>query len=70
MARAVKCCANAKMMCSRRTAGCGRHQVGNGPAQADQADRFLPDGLTLDQYEQGLTRNALRYRLTQMGLES
>jgi DNA-binding NtrC family response regulator len=51
----------------------------------------LPDGLTLDQYEQdlirealrradgnksqaarllGLTRNALRYRLTQMGLES
>jgi DNA-binding NtrC family response regulator len=52
---------------------------------------FLPDGLTLDQYEQdiirealkradgnksqaarllGLTRNALRYRLTQMGLES
>ncbi len=60
-------------------------------AQADQADHFLPDGLTLDQYEQdlirealrradgnksqaarllGLTRNALRYRLTQMGLES
>jgi len=56
-------------------------------AQADQADRFLPDGLTLDQYEQdlirealrradgnksqaarllGLTRNALRYRLTQI----
>src|SRR3954454_7650969 len=52
---------------------------------------FLPDGLTLDQYEQdlirealrradgnksqaarllGLTRNALRYRLTQMGLEA
>ncbi|HUB81273.1 MAG TPA: sigma-54 dependent transcriptional regulator [Bryobacteraceae bacterium] len=52
---------------------------------------FLPDGMTLDQYEQdlirealrradgnksqaarllGLTRNALRYRLTQMGLES
>ena len=56
-----------------------------------QADHFLPDGMTLDQYEQdiirealrradgdksqaarllGLTRNALRYRLTQMGLES
>src|SRR5262249_21806245 len=55
------------------------------------APNFLPDGLTLDQYEQeiirealkraegnksqaarllGLTRNALRYRLTQMGLES
>jgi DNA-binding NtrC family response regulator len=52
---------------------------------------FLPEGMTLDQYEQdlirealrradgnksqaarllGLTRNALRYRLTQMGLES
>jgi DNA-binding NtrC family response regulator len=52
---------------------------------------FLPEGLTLDEYEQeiirealrradgnksqaarllGLTRNALRYRLTQMGLES
>jgi DNA-binding NtrC family response regulator len=52
---------------------------------------FLPEGTTLDQYEQeiirealrradgnksqaarmlGLTRNALRYRLTQMGLES
>jgi DNA-binding NtrC family response regulator len=52
---------------------------------------FLPDGLTLDQYEQeiikealrradgnksqaarllGLTRNALRYRLTQMGMEA
>jgi DNA-binding NtrC family response regulator len=52
---------------------------------------FLPDGLSLDQYEQeiirealkradgnksqaarllGLTRNALRYRLTQLGLES
>jgi DNA-binding NtrC family response regulator len=53
--------------------------------------RFLPEGMTLDQYEQdlirealrradgnksqaarllGLTRNALRYRLTQMGLEA
>jgi len=53
-------------------------------------DAFLPEGLTLDQYEQsiirealkrangnksqaarllGLTRNALRYRLTQMGIE-
>jgi len=57
--------------------------------QNDQ--HFLPEGLTLDQYEQeiirealkradgnksqaarmlGLTRNALRYRLTQMGLEA
>jgi len=58
-------------------------------AQTDS--HFLPEGLTLDQYEQeiirealkradgnksqaarllGLTRNALRYRLSQMGLES
>ncbi len=58
-------------------------------AQADNS--FLPEGMTLDQYEQelirealrradgnksqaarllGLTRNALRYRLTQMGLEA
>ena len=55
------------------------------------ATHFLPEGMTLDRYEQeiirealqradgnksqaarllGLTRNALRYRLTQMGLES
>ncbi|MGH9558611.1 MAG: helix-turn-helix domain-containing protein, partial [Bryobacteraceae bacterium] len=54
------------------------------------SDHFLPEGMTLDQYEQsvirealkrangnksqaarllGLTRNALRYRLAQMGLE-
>jgi DNA-binding NtrC family response regulator len=59
------------------------------PAAA-AADHFLPEGMTLDQYEQsilrealkradgnksqaarllGLTRNALRYRLTQMGIE-
>lgn len=58
------------------------------PAAA--TDGFLPEGMTLDQYEQqlirealkrangnkshaarllGLTRNALRYRLTQMGME-
>jgi DNA-binding NtrC family response regulator len=57
---------------------------------ANSADHFLPEGLTLDQYEQslirealkradgnksqaarllGLTRNALRYRLAQMGME-
>ena len=60
------------------------------PRQQNEA-HFLPEGLTLDQYEQeiiqealrrsdgnksqaarmlGLTRNALRYRLTQMGLEA
>jgi DNA-binding NtrC family response regulator len=54
-------------------------------------DHFLPEGMSLDEYEQsiirealkrasgnksqaarllGLTRNALRYRLTQMGIES
>jgi DNA-binding NtrC family response regulator len=59
------------------------------PASAN-GDHFLPEGMTLDQYEQsilrealkradgnksqaarllGLTRNALRYRLSQMGLE-
>jgi DNA-binding NtrC family response regulator len=59
--------------------------------RAAQADSFLPDGVTLEEHEQniirealrraegnksqaarllGLTRNALRYRLTQMGLDS
>jgi DNA-binding NtrC family response regulator len=61
------------------------------PAGDPNQHHFLPEGLTLDQYEQeiirealrradgnksqaarllGLTRNALRYRLTQMGLEA
>ncbi len=61
-----------------------RHRASNG-------DLSLPDGMSLDQYEQelirdalkrsngnksqaarllGLTRNALRYRLTQMGIDS
>ena len=60
-------------------------------SRAGQAETFLPDGMTLDEHEQtlirealrraggnksqaarllGLTRNALRYRLTQMGIES
>ena len=60
-------------------------------ARAQSEAHFLPEGMTLDQYEQelirealrradgnksqaarllGLTRNALRYRLTQMGLEA
>ncbi len=59
--------------------------------QNHDGSHFLPEGMTLDQYEQeiirealrradgnksqaarllGLTRNALRYRLTQMGLEA
>jgi DNA-binding NtrC family response regulator len=61
------------------------------PRAQNQDPSFLPEGLTLDQYEQeiirealrraggnksqaarllGLTRNALRYRLTQMGMEA
>ena len=57
---------------------------------ATSTDQFLPEGMTLDQYEQslirealkrangnksqaarllGLTRNALRYRLAQIGIE-
>jgi transcriptional regulator with GAF, ATPase, and Fis domain len=60
------------------------------PAAASGGDHFLPEGMTLDEYEQavirealkrangnksqaarllGLTRNALRYRLAQMGIE-
>ena len=60
------------------------------PRPATTTDGFLPEGMTLDQYEQslirealkrangnkshaarllGLTRNALRYRLAQMGIE-
>ncbi len=59
--------------------------------RAPSVDNFLPEGMTLDQFEQsilrealrrangnksqaarllGLTRNALRYRLSQMGIES
>jgi DNA-binding NtrC family response regulator len=59
-------------------------------ASATSGDNFLPEGMTLDDYEQslirealkradgnkshaarllGLTRNALRYRLAQMGIE-
>jgi transcriptional regulator with PAS, ATPase and Fis domain len=61
------------------------------PRLAGFADGFLPEGMTLDEYERsiirealhraegnksqaarllGLTRNALRYRLSQMGIES
>jgi two-component system, NtrC family, response regulator AtoC len=66
-------------------------ETGTGRARpAVSTDAFLPEGMTLDQYEQslirealkradgnksqaarllGLTRNALRYRLAQMGIE-
>lgn len=60
-------------------------------SRTPEAEAFLPEGLTLDEYEQaiirealrrtegnksqaarllGLTRNALRYRLSQMGIEA
>jgi two-component system, NtrC family, response regulator AtoC len=60
-------------------------------SKAPQVDTFLPQGMSLDEYEQsiirealkradgnkshaarllGITRNALRYRLSQMGIES
>ena len=83
------------VMCRVGATGCRRYQAGEraSRAAARRADgaHFLPEGVTLDQYEQdvirealrradgnksqaarllGLTRNALRYRLTQMGLES
>jgi two-component system response regulator AtoC len=67
-------------------------KLDTGPqARVASVDNFLPEGMTLDQFEQsiirealhrangnksqaarllGLTRNALRYRLSQMGIES
>lgn len=66
-------------------------RIDSAPARAAASDTFLPAGMSLEQYEQslirealrraegnksqaarllGLTRNALRYRLTQMGIES
>ena len=83
------------VMCSGDGTGCCRYQAGErcrrAAARRPDDAHFLPEGMTLDQYEQelirealrradgnksqaarllGLTRNALRYRLTQMGLES
>jgi DNA-binding NtrC family response regulator len=78
---------------------CTGHELSENDIKLESAPRprlqsdshFLPEGITLDQYEQelirealrradgnksqaarllGLTRNALRYRLTQMGLEA
>jgi DNA-binding NtrC family response regulator len=67
-----------------------RIETGQRARPVADGDHFLPEGMTLDQYEQsilreaikrsngnksqaarllGLTRNALRYRLTQMGME-
>src|SRR5579862_3182769 len=79
------------VMCSGAQLDAADIKLEMAPRSRVQVDHFLPDGMTLDQYEQdiireafrradgnksraarllGLTRNALRYRLTQMGLES
>ncbi len=80
------------VMCNGTRPGRRRHSPRERPAAARaQRSNFLPEGMTLDQYEHdlirealrradgnksqaarllGLTRNALRYRLTQMGLEA
>ncbi len=80
------------VMCAGTTLDANDIKLENAPRPRPQAENnFLPEGMTLDQYEQdlirealrradgnkshaarllGLTRNALRYRLTQMGLEA
>jgi DNA-binding NtrC family response regulator len=80
------------VMCSGTELDAADIKLENAPRPRAQADnRFLPEGLTLDDYEReiirealrradgnksqaarllGLTRNALRYRLTQMGMEA
>jgi len=79
------------VMCSGAQLDAADIKLEMAPRSKGHPDHFLPEGLTLDQYEQeiirealrradgnksqaarllGLTRNALRYRLTQMGLES
>jgi len=80
------------VMCTGKQLDEADIKLENAPRPRAQSDsHFLPEGLTLDQYEQdlirealrradgnksqaarllGLTRNALRYRLTQMGLEA
>lgn len=82
------------VMCSGKQLDAADIKLENAPrprAHNGDESRFLPEGMTLDEYEQelirealrraggnksqaarllGLTRNALRYRLTQMGLEA
>jgi DNA-binding NtrC family response regulator len=79
------------VMCSGTVLDAGDIKLDNEPRPRNHgAVPFLPEGMTLDQYEQeiirealrradgnksqaarllGLTRNALRYRLAQMGIE-
>jgi transcriptional regulator with PAS, ATPase and Fis domain len=81
------------VMCTARELDARDIHLENAPRRREQNGdpTFLPPGMSLDQYEQelirealrradgnksqaarllGLTRNALRYRLTQMGLEA
>jgi DNA-binding NtrC family response regulator len=80
------------VMCSGTTLDAADIKLESAPRpRAQNQSNFIPEGMTLDEYEQeiirealrraagnksqaarllGLTRNALRYRLTQMGLES
>jgi len=79
------------VLCSGTTLDAGDIKLETAPRpRAQTGEHLLPDGMTLDEYEQsiirealqraegnksqaarllGLTRNALRYRLAQMGLE-
>ena len=79
------------VLCTGDTLDAGDIKLETAPrARPQTGDHLLPEGMTLDEYEQsiirealqradgnksqaarllGLTRNALRYRLTQMGLE-
>src|SRR5689334_2447490 len=80
------------VMCAGKQLDAADIKLENAPRPRPQSENhFLPEGMTLGQYEQelirealrradgnkshaarllGLTRNALRYRLTQMGLEA
>ena len=80
------------VMCTGTQLDAADIKLENAPRARPQTEtHFLPEGMTLDAYEQelirealrradgnksqaarllGLTRNALRYRLTQMGLEA
>jgi DNA-binding NtrC family response regulator len=82
----------ALVMCTGTELDAADIKIEGAPRPRAQNDsHFVPEGMTLDQYEQeiirealrradgnksqaarllGLTRNALRYRLTQMGLEA
>jgi DNA-binding NtrC family response regulator len=79
------------VMCTANRLEAADIKLDSAPRPKSNADNFLPEGMTLEQYEQdlirealrradgnkshaarllGLTRNALRYRLAQMGIES